>query len=132
MFEKYIKVRQSYPHCYQNLDIKDASLHDLLKRGYLFPLLERDDKGRTVIFGRCAMFNQKYGHKPTDLFRAIMMTFEVLLDDEQNQRNGFVYVFDDDQVCLSDVTYVGIREMKKLLQSGEVIRLTDHHNIFIN
>lgn len=66
------------------------------------------------------MFNQKHGHKPTDLFRAIMMTFEVLLDDEQNQRNGFVYVFDDDQVCLSDVTYVGIREMKKLLQSGEV------------
>lgn len=88
----------------------------------MFPLLERDAFGRTVVFGRCAMFNQKYGHKPTDLYRVIMMTIEVLLDDEQNQRNGLVYIWDQDQVCLSDVTYLGIREIKKLLQSGEVIK----------
>ncbi|RWS23703.1 clavesin-1-like protein [Leptotrombidium deliense] len=119
MFEKYLKVRHLYPHCYQNLDINDCNVVDLFRRGYLFPLLERDPKGRTVIFVRSAIFNQKYGHKPTDLFRAITMTFEVLLDDELCQTNGFVYVFDQQNVCLSQVSYLGIREIQLLLQSGE-------------
>jgi hypothetical protein len=47
------------------------------------------------------------------------MTFETLLDDEENQKRGFVYIFDQEGVCLSEVTYVGVFEMQKLARSGE-------------
>ena len=73
-----------------------------------------------MIFCRGAMFNQIYGHRPSDLFRSIMMTFETLLDDADNQKNGFVYVFDQEHVCLTQVTYLGVYELQKLARSGEV------------
>ncbi|XP_053201711.1 alpha-tocopherol transfer protein-like [Panonychus citri] len=129
VFEKYLKVRNVHPYCYKNLNIRDTSLYDLMKRGYIFPLFERDDRGRTVIFGRCAMFNQKFGHLPTDLFRSIIITFEILLDNEDNQKNGFVYIFDQEGVCLSEVTYLGIRELKRLAQSGEKALPVKHKQV---
>ncbi|RWS13273.1 uncharacterized protein B4U79_06023 [Dinothrombium tinctorium] len=119
LYEKYIKVRNLYPQCYRNLDINDTSVYDLMCRGYIFPLLERDRKGRVVIFGRSAMFRQKHGHRPTDLFRALTMTLETLLDDEENQVNGFVYIFDQEGVTLTEITYLGVWQMQKLLKSGE-------------
>lgn len=119
-YKRFVKMRDMYPHCYKQLDVMDPAIYDLMSRGYLFPLWERDALGRTVIFGRGAMFNQKYGHRPTDLFRSIMMTVETLLDDEENQRRGFVYIFDQEGVCLSEVTYLGVFEMQKLVRSGEV------------
>lgn len=119
-YKKFVKMRDMYPYCYKRLDVLDPAIYDLMSRGYLFPLWERDTLGRTVIFGRGAMFNQKYGHRPTDLFRSIMMTVETLLDDEDNQRNGFVYIFDQEGVCLSEVTYLGVFELQKLVRSGEV------------
>ena len=119
-YKKFVKMRDMYPYCYKRLDVLDPAIYDLMSRGYLFPLWERDSLGRTVIFGRGAMFNQKYGHRPTDLFRSIMMTVETLLDDEENQRNGFVYIFDQEGVCLSEVTYLGVFELQKLVRSGEV------------
>lgn len=128
IFERYLKVRDAYPYCYKNLDICDESVYDLMTRGYMFPLLERDQHGRTVIFGRCAIFTKKCGHRPTDLFRAIAMTLETLLDNEDNQRNGFVYIFDQNGVSLSEVTYLGVLEMRKLAQSGEVSILNDKVN----
>ena len=119
-FKKFVKTRDTYPHCYKRLDVLDPGISDLMGRGYLFPLWERDSLGRTVIFGRGAMFNQKFGHRPSDLFRAVMMTVETLLDDDENQRNGFVYIFDQEGVCLSEVTYLGVFELQKLVRSGEV------------
>lgn len=120
VFKKYLKVREIFPQYYKNLIVKDPGVYDLMSRGYMFPLYERDQLGRTVIFGRGAMFKQKYGHRPTDLFRSIIMTLETLLDDEENQKNGFVYIFDQEGVCLSDVTYLGVFELQKMARSGEV------------
>lgn len=120
VFIKYLKVREIHPYCYKNLDVTDNGVLDLMKRGYMFPLYERDNDGRTVIFCKGSTFNQKHGHKPTDLFRSIIMTFETLLDDGNNQLNGFTYIFDQSDVCLSEVTYLGVFELQKLARSGEV------------
>lgn len=45
MFAKYVKTREAHPYCYKTLDISEPSLSDLMQRGYMFPLLERDPKG---------------------------------------------------------------------------------------
>ena len=120
VFIKYLKVRELHPHCYKSLDVRDPGVLDLMSRGYMFPLYERDKQGRMVIFCKGSTFNQKHGHKPTDLFRSIIMTFETLLDDQDNQSNGFTYIFDQSGVCLSEVTFLGVFELQKLARSGEV------------
>lgn len=124
MFEKYLKIKATHPHCYRNLDIKEPTVFDLMSKGYLFPLEEKDPEGRVVLFGRSAMFSQKSGHKPSDLFRSIIMSYETLLEDPEVQKKGFVYIFDQEGVQLSEVTYLGLWEMQRLLKSGEVSKLS--------
>ena len=132
VMRKYFKVREMYPYCYKSLDVMDPTVYDLMSRGYIFPLYEKDQLGRTVIFVRGAVFKQKYGHQPTDLFRSIIMTLETLLDDEENQKKGFVYIFDQEGVCLSDVTYLGVFELQKLARSGEVSHETNLDTYHLN
>lgn len=105
----YIKARRDHPCCYQNLDIDDKAVLDLIGRGYIFPLAQKTSDGRTVIMFRNEAFSYyKYGNLGTDLFRAIVMTFEHLLCEEDNQRKGFVYIVDFAGSCLSEVMKVGV------------------------
>ncbi|XP_076323619.1 alpha-tocopherol transfer protein-like isoform X1 [Tachypleus tridentatus] len=128
VLEKYFKVRTSFPHCYQRLDIKDPSLYDLMSNGYVFPLPDKDKDGRTVVFGIAGNLDPKR-HSPSDLFRAFVITFETLLEDEDNQRKGFTYVFDQTDFSLAHFTFVGLRETQRLLSTGEKAMPIRHRKI---
>ena len=54
VLEKYIKMRTQHPNWFQNLDIRDPKLSELIGRGYIFALPMRDSKGRRVVFSRAA------------------------------------------------------------------------------
>lgn len=118
-YVRYVKTRELHPTCYRNLDINEAQVFDLISRGYVFPLPEKDYQGRTVIFVRNGAFGQRFGHRATDLYRSLVMTLETLLCDESNQKNGLVYVVDFEGQYLSDVAFVGLVEPQKLARSGE-------------
>jgi hypothetical protein len=49
MLERYLVIRQLYPHWFRGLDIDDPAISDLLQEGYIVPLPQRDDFGRQVI-----------------------------------------------------------------------------------
>jgi len=119
-YGQYTKNRELYPFCYKQLDVREHLIHDLFERGYVFPLFDKDEHGRTIVFIRNGAFGQRFGHRSTDLYRCLVMTLECLLIDEDNQRRGLVYVVDFEGQLLSDVAYVGILEAQKLARSGEV------------
>ena len=54
VLEKYIKMRTQHSNWFQNLDIRDPKLNELIRRGYIFALPMRDSKGRRVVFSRAA------------------------------------------------------------------------------
>ena len=54
VLDKYIKMRTQHPNWFQNLDIRDPKLNELIRRGYIFALPMRDAKGRRVVFSRAA------------------------------------------------------------------------------
>ena len=54
VLEKYIKMRTQHPTWFQNLDIRDPKLNELIRGGYIFALPMRDAKGRRVVFSRAA------------------------------------------------------------------------------
>lgn len=56
MLERYLTVRQLYPHWFQKMDCDDPELNEIIESGYLFPLLEKDN-GRTVLFSRISQFD---------------------------------------------------------------------------
>jgi hypothetical protein len=54
VLEKYLKMRTQHPTWFQNLDLRDPKLNELIRRGYIFALPMRDAKGRRVVFSKAA------------------------------------------------------------------------------
>ena len=77
--------------------LQDPHLSELIDMGYMFVLPERDAHGRRVIFSKGAVFDSSR-FTTSDMVRAHIMTFETLLNDEENQIKGFTYVLDEKAV----------------------------------
>ena len=76
MLEKYLKMRVSHPKWFQNLDIQDPLLSELVHNGYIFVLPERDLEGRRVVFSVARKLDPAR-HSNSDAMRAHILTFEV-------------------------------------------------------
>jgi len=112
ILEKYLTMRGQFPAWFQNLDCRDPALSDLVEKGYIFVLPERDQHGRRVIFSQAAAFDSSK-YTVSDLMRAHVMTFETLLNDEENQVRGFTYVFDEKDVSWSHISIWTPSEVSK-------------------
>ncbi|OQR68061.1 clavesin-2-like [Tropilaelaps mercedesae] len=116
--DRYLTVRTHYPVFFKNPDLSDEGLKDILSRGYLFPLIEKDPEGRTIVFGLAGALDTSR-HKPIDIYRAFSMTFEALLEDEVNQRKGFTYILDESGFRLHHLAHVNLRDVQRVMISGE-------------
>jgi hypothetical protein len=58
MLERYLVIRQLYPHWFRGLDIDDPAISELLVEGYIVPLPQRDYFGRQVILTCAGKFSQ--------------------------------------------------------------------------
>merc|ERR1712127_559675 len=88
ILDKYLTMRCQYPSWFQNLDCKDAALSELIDLGYIFALPNRDSQGRRVIFSKASAFDPSR-FTTSDMMRAHILTFETLLNNEENQVRGF-------------------------------------------
>lgn len=132
ILDKYMTMRGQYPAWFQNLDCQDPALADLVSQGYIFVLPQRDQHGRRVIFSRAAAFDpSKYD--TSDMMRAHVMTFETLLNDEENQVRGFTYVFDEKAVSWSHLSIWTPSEVSKAFSCCERALPMRHRDInFLN
>ena len=81
-------------------------------------LPERDQHGRRVIFSQAAAFDSSK-YTVSDLMRAHVMTFETLLNDEENQVRGFTYIFDEKDVSWSHLSIWTPSEVSKAFSCCE-------------
>merc|ERR1712061_271859 len=118
ILEKYLTMRCQYPAWFQNLDCRDPSLKDLVDSGYIFVLPGRDSLGRRVIFSQAgAMDPARF--TSSDILRSLIMTFETLLVDEENQVRGFTYIFDEKAVGWSHLSVWTPSEVTKAFSCCE-------------
>ena len=101
--ERYLVLKQgSFGKDWFNvLDMTIPSVDKLLESGYVFPLLERDDQGRRVIFARPGVIDLTSATAGMDYLIVLTLTAEALLDDEENQIRGCVYITDHTDVNLN-------------------------------
>jgi len=132
ILEKYLTMRGQYPAWFQNLDCRDPAISDLVSAGYIFVLPERDQHGRRVIFSQAAAFDSSK-YTVSDLMRAHVMTFETLLNDEENQVRGFTYIFDEKDVSWSHLSIWTPSEVSKAFSCCERALPMRHKDIhFLN
>ncbi|KAG8186596.1 hypothetical protein JTE90_019918 [Oedothorax gibbosus] len=118
VLDKYLTVKTKYPMTYQKLDIRKPSLRDLISRGYVFPLPERDKHGRVVLFCIAGALDSTR-HKQSDIFKSFLLAFEVLMECELNQKRGISYIFTQEGYHISHALLTGLRDLQKMVNSGE-------------
>ncbi|KAJ9577123.1 hypothetical protein L9F63_006295 [Diploptera punctata] len=88
---KYINLRQTFSHLLYNLDYLDPNINELLSNGYIYVSPFRDSNGRRVILYNIDKFDP-HKYKSVDMAKVHMITYEVLMDDEDSQVMGFTHV----------------------------------------
>ncbi|XP_074101379.1 clavesin-1-like [Cotesia typhae] len=115
MLVRYLQAKQLYPEWFQNLDFDDPEMQGIIDSGFVVPLLEKDKHGRQVLF---SFYNRvdpsKYGSR--EVSRVFALTFEMLMDDEENQVRGYKHVTDASGISLAHMSAWSLTDIRILFR----------------
>lgn len=132
LLEKYLTVRQLFPNWFQKLDINDPELEAIIDSGYLFPLPNRDEQGRRIIFS-CASKFDAARFTSAQMARTHAMVVESLLDEEESQVAGYCYITDEAGLTMNHISLwslLDLKKMSKCIQVSSPMRHKETH--FLN
>lgn len=115
MLENYLIARQVLSDWFQKLNIDDPALKEIIDAGYIFPLPERDEQGRRILFS-CISRLDASKFKSTEAVRAQAMVIESLLDEEESQVAGYISIYDGAGVTMSHISLWSLVDLKKVLE----------------
>ncbi|XP_069686607.1 clavesin-1 [Periplaneta americana] len=118
MLLKYINFRQTFSHLVYNLDYLSPSINELLTNGYIYVSPFKDSNGRRVVLYNINKFDPKK-HTNADMTKAHMVTYEVLMEDEESQVMGFTHVGDMAEASAAQATIWSPTEFTTLVRWGE-------------
>jgi len=118
VLDNYIRFRTNTPEWFENLDIKNEKISELIRSGYLFVLPQRDASGRRVVFSRAGSLDASK-FTAADVMRVHLLTWERLLLDEECQINGLTYIMDESSANWSHITIWTPSEVTKAFQCSE-------------
>nr|XP_018903881.1 PREDICTED: clavesin-1-like [Bemisia tabaci]XP_018903882.1 PREDICTED: clavesin-1-like [Bemisia tabaci] len=117
--ERYLLLRQTYGSMmFLKLDVQEPRMQELLDEGYLFAVPGRDKYGRRIIIARPGAFDMdKYAN--TDMCRIHGVTYETLMEDEENQVRGYVHFCDGAGVAVRMLSLFTPKEAVRIVKNGE-------------
>ena len=126
-------VRQLFPNWFQKLDINDPALEEIIDSGYLFPLPDRDEHGRRIIFSCASRFNASK-FSSAQMARTHAMVVESLLDEQESQVAGYLYITDEAGLTMNHVSLwslIDLKKMSKCIQVSSPMRHKESHFVHI-
>uniref|UniRef100_A0A8D8YZN3 Alpha-tocopherol transfer protein-like n=1 Tax=Cacopsylla melanoneura TaxID=428564 RepID=A0A8D8YZN3_9HEMI len=129
--ERYLLLRTTYGDmAFTKLDPKNPTMQELLDSGYLFATPKRDALGRRVIVARPGVFHpHKYNN--AHMLQIHGMTYETLMEDEENQVRGFVHFNDGAGVSFPHLTLFTPKEAVRIVKNGERTLPMRHKEVHI-
>lgn len=132
LLERNLATKVLHGEWFGRLDIEDPEIGALVDSGYLFPLSERDSKGRTLLFSVTSVMDPTRftGQQATRLH---MMTAEVCAESNEFQCGGFILVYDFSTITLAHLNVVSfndIRLLSKVVNNSLALRAQEIH--FVN
>ncbi|XP_052860468.1 alpha-tocopherol transfer protein-like [Anopheles cruzii] len=112
MLERYLALRQSFPHWFQGLDPYDQRMMQL-NDDEVFHVLGFDSKGQIVILIKSRNFRVDR-YDLVDLIRFLHMNMEILSCDELVQVAGVVLVVDCYEASMAHFTLFRLSEMRHI------------------
>lgn len=116
--ERYVMMRAVYDNAvFSNVHLDEPNVIDLLNRGLVFPLPSRDRLGRRVLVVQAKAIDMNR-HTMRDLIRLFTITADFLIEDEENQIRGFVYLVSASGASMQMLTLVTPKEAMRMIKNG--------------
>lgn len=104
---------------WQNINIFDEKIQQAICDGNPGVVKERDRKGRRVITFTAANWNtEKYSLQ--DIFRALLLTLDKLLENMENQALGFVIIVDWTSFTIKQSAHLSLTTMHYIIEGLQV------------
>lgn len=107
---------------FSSLDYSKPCIEKLLNCGFVMIFPNRDEQGRLVILSRPGAVDPKLPTVGVDGITLSLMIGEALLEDEENQIRGIVYISDYVNVTWSHYRIFSFTQWFKLAKNAEVRR----------
>lgn len=100
LFEKYMLLKFTFPKWFNYSEDERKKFWELFDTGFITPLKNRDEEGRSVIFIQAQKLDPKK-FDFADILRLITRVAQIMLEEEETQISGFVVIVDCTNVNFS-------------------------------
>ncbi|XP_060594965.1 clavesin-2-like [Ruditapes philippinarum] len=115
LFGRYFEYRQNYPNIFKDFNTSEQGVKEALFDGIPAVLENSDHFGRRIIVLYSANWdNTRYGLAA--IYRAILLTLEKLIDEEESQINGFVIIVDWSQFTFRQSTWLNPNVLRQMIE----------------
>lgn len=115
----YHEYKQRNIEMLQKMSALDEQIQMALRDGFPGIVQQRDRRGRKVIVFFTACWNPA-AYSLVTIFRAMLLSLEKLLDDKQNQANGFVAIVDWTNFTMRQSTHLNPKTLKLMIEGLQV------------
>lgn len=115
----YLDYKQRNGEILQKMTALDEQIQMALRDGYPGVLPERDRRGRKVIVFFTSNWNPNL-YSLVTIYRAMLLSLEKLLEDKQNQANGFVAIVDWTNFSMRQSTHLNPKILKHFIEGLQV------------
>lgn len=123
----YQLYRQKNHDLLQRLCVLDDTIQMALRDGFPGVLKNRDRRGRKVLVFFTANWDYTQ-YSLLTIYRAMLLTLEKLLEDKQNQANGFVAIVDWTNFTLRQSAHLNPKILKLMIEGLQVSSDEDHRD----
>ncbi|XP_066292209.1 alpha-tocopherol transfer protein-like [Branchiostoma lanceolatum] len=127
LLENYYQVRVGTPEIFENF--LPSRIRHVLDKGVVAALPGKDREGRKVIIFRPGRWNP--GDWPIyDNVRAVILSLELLLEEDETQVSGLIFVQEESGVTMRHAYQVGLsyaRTIAKIFQDAFPVRVRGVH-----
>ncbi|XP_021376060.1 clavesin-2-like isoform X1 [Mizuhopecten yessoensis] len=115
LFARYFEFRQDNTNLFKKFQASEPGIKDALYDGLPGVLPNLDHFGRKIIVLYSANWdNNRYGL--ASIYRAILLTLEKLIDNDEAQINGFVVIVDWSQFTFKQSTWLSPKVLKLMIE----------------
>ncbi|CAI9740231.1 clavesin-2-like isoform X2 [Octopus vulgaris] len=115
LYGRYFEYRQENSNLFRKFQAAEPSIKEALFDGLPGVLPHYDHFGRKILVLYSANWdNTRYGLAA--IYRAILLTLEKLIDDEETQINGFIIIVDWSQFTFKQSTWLNPKILKLMIE----------------
>lgn len=116
---RYHEYKQRNIEILQKMSALDEHIQMALRDGFPAVIPQRDRRGRKVIVFFTSNWNPN-AYSLVTVFRSMLLSLEKLLEDKQNQANGFVAIVDWTNFTMRQSTHLNPKILKLMIEGLQV------------